>query len=24
LTPPTRPGLGVTPRLAFIEKYSQP
>ena len=24
LTPPTRPGLGVTPRPAFIEKYSQP
>ena len=24
LTPPTRPGLGVTPRPAFIEKYIQP
>ena len=24
LTPPTRPGLGVTPRPAFIEKYTQP
>lgn len=24
LLPPTRPGLGVTPRPAFIEKYAQP
>jgi L-alanine-DL-glutamate epimerase-like enolase superfamily enzyme len=24
LTPPSRPGLGVTPRPAFIEKYTQP